>query len=58
MTEKLTLETAIAHRSFGVAGKPDEKVDVLIGKPELCGDSLSDTFARCGHGANQAAAWQ
>lgn len=33
MTEKLTLENAIAHRSFNVAGKPDEKVDVLIGKP-------------------------
>ncbi len=58
MTEKLTLETAIVHRSFEVAGKPDEKVDVLIGRLELCGDSLSDTFARCGHGANQAAAWQ
>ena len=33
MTEKLTLETAIAHRSFEVAGKPDEKVNVFIGKP-------------------------
>lgn len=34
MTEKLTLETAIAYRSFEVAGKPDEKVDVLIGRPQ------------------------
>lgn len=31
--EKLTLETAIAHRSFEVAGKPGERVDVFIGKP-------------------------
>ncbi len=52
MTEKLTLETAIAHRFFEVAGKPDEKCDVLIGKPTLCCGSLSDTFARCGHGAD------
>lgn len=35
MTEQteLTLETAIAYRSFEVAGKPGEKVDVFIGKP-------------------------
>lgn len=31
--EKLTLETAIAHRTFEVVGKPDEKVDVFVGKP-------------------------
>ena len=33
MTEKLTLETAIAHRAFEVAGRPSETVDVFIGKP-------------------------
>ena len=33
MTEKLTLETAIAHRAVTVAGKPGETVDVFIGKP-------------------------
>ena len=33
MTEKLTFENAIAYRSFNVAGKPDEGIDVFIGKP-------------------------
>lgn len=33
MIEKLTLETAIAHRAFEVAGKPGETVDVFTGKP-------------------------
>ncbi len=33
MAEKLTLETAVAHRAFEVAGKPGETVDVFIGKP-------------------------
>lgn len=33
MTEKLTIETAIAHRRFGVEGKPCEFVDIFVGKP-------------------------
>lgn len=31
--EKLNFDTAIAYRSFEVAGKPDERVDIFIGKP-------------------------
>ena len=46
MTEKLTLETAIAYRSFEVAGKPDEKVDVLVGKPELFGTDPEEWICR------------
>ena len=38
MQEKLTLETAIAHRIFDVAGKPEEKVRIFIGKPEQFGE--------------------
>ena len=38
MPEKITLETAIAHRIFDVAGQPEEKVWVFIGKPEQYGE--------------------
>lgn len=34
MTHKLTSDTAIARRSFEVVGRPGEKVDIFIGKPE------------------------
>lgn len=34
MMEKLTLETAIAYRSFELAGKPNEKVEIFIGRPQ------------------------
>lgn len=46
MTEKLTVEAAIAYRSFNVAGKPDEKVDVLIGQPELFGTDPEEWMCR------------
>lgn len=45
MTEKLTLETAIAYRSFEVMGKPDEKVDVLMGKLKLFDTDMQSGFA-------------
>lgn len=34
MSEKLAIEKAIAHRIFEVEGKPEEKVQIFIGKPE------------------------
>ena len=33
MLEKLTMETAIAHRIYEVADKPGEEVQIFIGKP-------------------------
>ena len=45
MTEKLTVETAIAHRAFDVAGKPNEKVDVLMGKLKLFDTDMQSGFA-------------
>lgn len=34
MTEKLTVETAIAHRAFDVVGKPNEKSRCLDGQAQ------------------------
>ena len=45
MTEKLTVETAIAHRAFDVSGKPNEKVDVLMGKLKLFYTDMQSGFA-------------
>lgn len=34
MQPKLTADTAIAYRSLELAGRPEEKVGIFIGKPE------------------------
>ncbi|KPN74761.1 hypothetical protein [Neisseria sp. 74A18] len=34
MAEKLNIGTAIAYRTLELAGNPEEKVNIFIGKPE------------------------